>query len=154
MEAYRAQVRGELSAAIIGGHSFGGRVASLVAAQEAPRGLVLLSYPLHRPGHQERPNHTGQASRALCCCSRARPIRLPGLTSCAMPCRYCRAELVTYERVGHGLTKVLDDALDRGRAIRRADQRRGRLIPAAWLPPFLSVPRTRKAPCRSRYLWP
>ena len=38
MEAYRAQVRGELSAAIIGGHSFGGRVASLVAAQEAPAG--------------------------------------------------------------------------------------------------------------------
>ena len=36
--------------AIIGGHSFGGRVASLLAAEERPRGLVLLSYPLHPPG--------------------------------------------------------------------------------------------------------
>ncbi len=40
-------------ATVIGGQSFGGRVASLLAAEEAPAGLVLLCYPLHRPGHPE-----------------------------------------------------------------------------------------------------
>lgn len=39
---------------VIGGHSFGGRVASLLAAQKSYAGLVLLSYPLHPPGHAER----------------------------------------------------------------------------------------------------
>src|SRR4051812_17657751 len=46
---YRDQV-GDYPNAIIGGHSYGGRVASLLAADESPRALVLLSYPLHRPG--------------------------------------------------------------------------------------------------------
>ena len=40
----------------VGGHSFGGRVASLAAAEpDAPyAALVLFSYPLHPPGGQER----------------------------------------------------------------------------------------------------
>ncbi|HEX5148821.1 MAG TPA: alpha/beta fold hydrolase, partial [Candidatus Limnocylindrales bacterium] len=40
----------------IGGHSYGGRVASLAAAEPgAPyAGLVLFSYPLHPPGSPER----------------------------------------------------------------------------------------------------
>src|SRR5664280_2775114 len=42
----------------IGGHSFGGRVASLAAADACdagrpPRSLILLSYPLHPPGRQD-----------------------------------------------------------------------------------------------------
>ena len=39
----------------VGGHSFGGRVASLAAAEPgAPyAGLVLFSYPLHPPGGPE-----------------------------------------------------------------------------------------------------
>lgn len=53
MEPLREQVGPELPDAIIGGHSFGGRVASMVAAETTPAGLVLLSYPLHRPGHQD-----------------------------------------------------------------------------------------------------
>ncbi len=44
----------EPAAAIIGGHSFGGRVASLLAADETVAGLLLLSYPLHRPGHPDQ----------------------------------------------------------------------------------------------------
>ncbi len=42
--------------AVIGGHSYGGRVASMLAASDEAgmvAGLVLLSYPLHRPGHAE-----------------------------------------------------------------------------------------------------
>jgi predicted alpha/beta-hydrolase family hydrolase len=50
----REQVGDALPASVIGGHSYGGRVASMVAAETAPAGLVLLSYPLHRPGHPEQ----------------------------------------------------------------------------------------------------
>jgi predicted alpha/beta-hydrolase family hydrolase len=39
--------------AAIGGHSYGGRMASLLAAQQPVKALVLLSYPLHRPGHPD-----------------------------------------------------------------------------------------------------
>src|SRR5439155_227848 len=38
---------------VVGGQSYGGRVASLAAAREAYAGLVCFSYPLHRPGHPE-----------------------------------------------------------------------------------------------------
>ncbi len=43
----------EQAGAAIGGHSYGGRMASLLAAQQAVSALVLLSYPLHRPGHPD-----------------------------------------------------------------------------------------------------
>src|SRR2546422_6389243 len=36
-----------------GGQSFGGRVASMAAIEAGFGGLVLFSYPLHRPGHTE-----------------------------------------------------------------------------------------------------
>src|SRR5437016_1470319 len=39
--------------AIAGGHSFGGRVASMAAVEIRYKALILLSYPLHRPGHPE-----------------------------------------------------------------------------------------------------
>src|SRR5512141_2251543 len=42
----------------VGGHSFGGRVASLAAAEATPshryEALVLFSYPLHPPGQPAR----------------------------------------------------------------------------------------------------
>src|SRR5262249_54573253 len=49
---------GEGADVVIGGHSYGGRVASLLAAGSDGEGhtfggLVLLSYPLHRPGSPE-----------------------------------------------------------------------------------------------------
>src|SRR5262249_21611339 len=49
----REQVGADLPSAVIGGHSYGGRVASMVAAESECAGLVLLSYPLHRPGRPE-----------------------------------------------------------------------------------------------------
>src|ERR1700732_1933177 len=39
--------------AIAGGHSYGGRVASMAAVEVRYAALILLSYPLHRPGHPE-----------------------------------------------------------------------------------------------------
>src|SRR5438445_4536852 len=39
--------------AIAGGHSYGGRVASMAAVEIRYKALILLSYPLHRPGHPE-----------------------------------------------------------------------------------------------------
>src|SRR5207244_5165904 len=53
LQPLRDQVGADLPTSVIGGHSFGGRVASMVAAESRPAGLVLLSYPLHRPGHPE-----------------------------------------------------------------------------------------------------
>src|SRR5438034_10618517 len=38
---------------IAGGHSYGGRVASIAATGVSYATLLLLSYPLHRPGHPE-----------------------------------------------------------------------------------------------------
>jgi hypothetical protein len=40
---------------IIGGHSMGGRVASMIEAEsDTANGLLLFGYPLHRPGNPEK----------------------------------------------------------------------------------------------------
>ncbi|MEQ8814583.1 MAG: alpha/beta fold hydrolase [Thalassobaculum sp.] len=39
---------------VIGGKSMGGRMASLLAAEDGARGLVCLGYPFHPPGKPER----------------------------------------------------------------------------------------------------
>jgi predicted alpha/beta-hydrolase family hydrolase len=104
---------------MIGGHSFGGRVASLLAADAEVEvaGLVLLSYPLHPPGRRERWDERTAHWPAIDC----RVLLLSGesdpfadiglLRKAARRLRY--VELVTYPRVGHGIGPVLDDALDR-----------------------------------------
>jgi predicted alpha/beta-hydrolase family hydrolase len=103
----------------VGGHSYGGRVASLAAAQpDAPyRGLVLFSYPLHPPGQPAK----GEARTAHWPAIRCPVLLLSGgsdpfarieLLRAAVT-RLGDAELVTYPRLGHTLKPVLDDALDR-----------------------------------------
>lgn len=121
MEVFR-QLLLQCPGAIIGGHSYGGRVASMVAAEDGALGrvggLVLFSYPLHRPGHSEelRLAHwpgikcpvlflSGESDSF----ARVDQLReaVKGLPS---------AELVTYPGVGHGLTRdaaAFNDALDR-----------------------------------------
>lgn len=42
------------SSLVIGGRSFGGRMCSMLAAQDPVAGLVLLSYPLHPPGKPDQ----------------------------------------------------------------------------------------------------
>lgn len=111
---YREQVDNYPSA-VIGGHSFGGRVASLLAAQEAPRALVLLSYPLHRPGRPEdlRVEHWPRVDCPVLLLSgesdQFARIGLLRESVKLLP----NSRLITYPGVAHGLTPVLDDALDR-----------------------------------------
>ncbi|HXG40272.1 MAG TPA: alpha/beta family hydrolase [Candidatus Limnocylindrales bacterium] len=101
---------------VVGGHSYGGRVASLAAAGQTYAGLVLLSFPLHRPGHPElgpRVAHFPRIGcRVLLLSGEADPFARLDLLQAAVE-RLPRAELVTYPRLGHTLLPALDDALDR-----------------------------------------
>jgi len=115
MEPLRRQVGPELTGAVIGGHSFGGRVASMVAAETAPAGLVLLSYPLHRPGHPEelRVGHWPAIACPVLLLSGDRDqfARLDLLERSVrlLPA----ATLGVYEGKGHGLTSCAPDVAQR-----------------------------------------
>lgn len=116
---FREQVP-DLRHAVIGGHSFGGRVASLLAAEQACSGLVLFSYPLHAPGKpeawQERSAHWARiACPVLLLSGEADPFANIDLLRKAVR-QLSTVELVTYPRAGHGLAGVLDQALDRAAA--------------------------------------
>jgi predicted alpha/beta-hydrolase family hydrolase len=102
----------------VGGHSFGGRVASLAAAEPDAgyAALVLFSYPLHPPG---------QPDRAAARSAHWPSIRCPVLLLSGESDPFARIELlrsmvpalpngrlVTFPRLGHGLKPVLDEALD------------------------------------------
>jgi predicted alpha/beta-hydrolase family hydrolase len=103
---------------VVGGHSYGGRVASLAAATHLYAGLLLLSYPLHLPGRPERLRTEHWPSircPTLLLSGEADPfaqVRLLRKAVSLLP----DAELVTYPRVRHGLAPVLDEALDRAAA--------------------------------------
>ena len=106
---------------LVGGHSYGGRVASLAAAAGAGYGaLVLFSYPLHPPGKPEnteaRIAHWPDiACPVLLLSGESDPfaqIKLLRKSVELLP----KATLFTYPRLGHGLKPVLDDALDRAAA--------------------------------------
>lgn len=111
---------------VVGGHSYGGRVASLAAAEpRAPyAGLVLFSYPLHPPGSPERTDAR---------IAHWPDIRCPVLLLSGESDPFARiellrtavghlrdSELITYPRLGHTLKPVLDDALDRAAAFLKA----------------------------------
>lgn len=108
---------------IAGGHSYGGRVASLAAASLAAEagagygGLVLFSYPLHPPGRPERTEARIAHWPAIDCpvlllSGEADPFARIELLRAAVPLLR-HAELVAYPRLGHGLKPVLEDVLDR-----------------------------------------
>jgi predicted alpha/beta-hydrolase family hydrolase len=107
----------------VGGHSFGGRVASLAAADacdagRAPLALVLLSYPLHPPGRRDDwDTRTAHWPRLTCpvivLSGSSDPFATPTLLERAVAERLPAAVLVTYPRLGHGLAPVLEDVLDR-----------------------------------------
>jgi pimeloyl-ACP methyl ester carboxylesterase len=103
---------------VVGGHSYGGRVASLAAASSgrAFAGLVCLSYPLHRPGHPD-----GEVRSAHWPSIRCPALLLSGESDAfaridllrAAVARLATVELVTYPRLRHGLGPVREDAADR-----------------------------------------
>jgi predicted alpha/beta-hydrolase family hydrolase len=100
-------------AAVIGGHSFGGRVASMLAAEQTVRGLILLSYPLHRPGYpsQLRTEHWPRINcPTLLLSGESDPFaRLELLREQTK--LLAEAQLITYPRIGHGLLRVIDEAV-------------------------------------------
>jgi len=104
---------------VVGGHSFGGRVASLAAAEtDAPyAALVLFSYPLHPPGRPERTeariaHWTAIRCPVLLLSGESDPFARIELLRAAVPL-LPDARLVTYPRLGHTLKPVLADVLDR-----------------------------------------
>lgn len=129
LDAYRqaARLAGDRgSPAVIGGQSYGGRVASLVAAEGdgTVRGLVLLSYPLHRPGSPEwepRTSHWPSIQVPVLLCSGASdPFARIDLLRQAVRERLPTADLVVYPRLGHTLKPVLEEVLDRVAAFVRS----------------------------------
>jgi len=66
-EAVQKQRKDWAGAVWLGGHSYGGRQASMLAAEEPSLvdGLLLLSYPLHPPGkpNQPRTQHLSQIQK-------------------------------------------------------------------------------------------
>jgi hypothetical protein len=130
--AWRAAVP-DGAGVVAGGHSYGGRVASLAAAEGAGyAGLVLFSYPLHPPGKPERTDARIAHWPSIACpvlllSGESDPfagIELLRAKVSLLP----RAELVTYPRLGHGLRPVLDGVLDRVARFVAG-------LPAAGLPP-------------------
>lgn len=101
---------------VVGGHSYGGRVASLAAAAHSYRGLICFSYPLHRPGHPDGTTRVAHwpaiACPVLLLSGESDPFARVDLLRAATP-RLRNGELVTWPRLGHTLKPVLDQALDR-----------------------------------------
>lgn len=114
--AYRAALAVQPEPTAIGGQSFGGRVASLLASETGVAAVVLLSYPLHAPGRGEswqlRTAHWPRiACPVLLLSGESDPFATLNLLRRAVA-QLPTATLITYPRVGHGLAPVLDEALD------------------------------------------
>ena len=100
---------------IAGGHSYGGRVASMAALEVQYAALILLSYPLHRPGHPDdlRVEHWPRIRcPVLLLSGESDPFARIDLLKSSIG-RLKKAELVTFAGVGHGLLPVVDQAMDR-----------------------------------------
>jgi len=105
---------------VAGGHSYGGRVASLAAAAGAGyAGLVLFSFPLHPPGQPNRTEPRIAHFPSIACpvlflSGESDPFARIELLRTSVR-KIPHATLVTYPRLGHTLKPVLDDVLDRVR---------------------------------------
>jgi predicted alpha/beta-hydrolase family hydrolase len=105
----------EQPGAAVGGHSYGGRMASMLAAQQPVSALVLLSYPLHRPGHPDelRTAHWPHITCPVLLLSGDRdPFATIDLLRREVQ-SLRDAELVVYPSQRHGLLSVRVDAAAR-----------------------------------------
>jgi predicted alpha/beta-hydrolase family hydrolase len=123
--AFRGAVGPGLGATVIGGQSYGGRVASLLAAEEVPAALVCFAYPLHAPGRHEawgeRTAHWPNiACPVLLLSGESDPFARIDLLREAVKL-LPDGRLITYPGVGHGVRPVLDAALDEVAAFVRAN---------------------------------
>ena len=112
---FRAAVE-DPAATAIGGQSFGGRVATLIAPEVKPAAVVCFSYPLHAPGRQEAWDERTAHWPAIECpvlllSGESDPFARLDLLRDAAP-RLRHGRLVTYPGLGHSLLGVLDQALD------------------------------------------
>jgi predicted alpha/beta-hydrolase family hydrolase len=101
---------------VIGGRSYGGRVASLLAAEVPVAGLLLISYPLHAPGRtnwQERTAHWPDIEcPVLLLAGDADPFAKPSfLRSAARRLRH--VEIVRFPDAGHGLEEAIEPAMEK-----------------------------------------
>lgn len=97
-----------------GGQSFGGRVASMATLEADFGGLVLFSYPLHRPGYPDQ-LRTEHWPRIKCPTLFMSGDRDPfaGIELLKQKIKLIPdARLVVFKGQGHGLLAVLDEALD------------------------------------------
>ncbi len=98
----------------LGGHSFGGRMASLAASRTAVPALVCFSYPLHRPGQPDlgsRSAHWPAISCPVLLLSGDRdPFARLDLLRQAVE-HLPQGRLIVYPGAGHGLAGHLDEAL-------------------------------------------
>jgi predicted alpha/beta-hydrolase family hydrolase len=115
---WRAKVP-DSATAVVGGQSYGGRVASLAAAEPdtAYAALVCYSYPLHPPGRPENADARTSHWPTIRCpvlllSGEADPFARIELLRKAVE-QLEDVELVTYPRLGHTLKPVFEDALDR-----------------------------------------
>jgi predicted alpha/beta-hydrolase family hydrolase len=106
----------------VGGQSYGGRVATLAAAEPdtAYAALVCFSFPLHPPGAPGKAEERTAHFPAIRCpvlflSGEADPFARIELLRERISL-LADAELVTYPRLGHTLKPVLADALDRAAA--------------------------------------
>ena len=116
MPVYRDAIGADPFAVVTGGQSFGGRVATLIAAEEPPAALVLFAYPLHAPGrHDAWRDRSAHWPRITCpvllLSGESDPFARIDLLREAVQ-QLSAARLVTYPGVGHGVGPVLDQALD------------------------------------------
>jgi uncharacterized protein len=108
----RGRVRGDV---YLGGHSYGGRQASMLAAEEPAlaRGLLLLSYPLHPPAKpaQWRTEHFPELrTPALFVHGAADPFGSTAQMEKAIALIPAPTRLITIEGAGHDLRRGRFDA--------------------------------------------
>ena len=110
VDALRAVVRGRV---VAGGHSYGGRQATMAAAGHhgMADGLLLLSYPLHPPKRpdQKRTTHFPQLrTPALFVHGTADPFGSVEELRAAMALIAARTDLIAVEGAGHNLQRAPD----------------------------------------------
>jgi predicted alpha/beta-hydrolase family hydrolase len=125
MPVFRNAIGADAARRVIGGQSFGGRVASLIAPEVGPAALVCFSYPLHAPGRRDawdtRTAHWADITcPVLLLSGESDPFADVGLLRRAAK-RLPKGTLVTWPRLGHSLVSILDEALDRVDTFLRAN---------------------------------